>query len=44
VKLLGTPEADKRWIVYETGHAPPRKEVIRESLGWLDKYLGPAKR
>jgi len=44
VTLLGTPEADKRWVVYETGHAPPRKEVIRESLDWLDKYLGPVKR
>jgi eukaryotic-like serine/threonine-protein kinase len=44
VKLLGTPEADKKSVLYETGHAPPRKEVIRESLDWLDKYLGPVKR
>ncbi|MDQ2980155.1 MAG: SUMF1/EgtB/PvdO family nonheme iron enzyme [Acidobacteriota bacterium] len=42
--LLGTPEADKRYVLYETGHAPPRKEVIRESLDWLDKYLGAIKR
>jgi serine/threonine protein kinase/dienelactone hydrolase len=44
VKLLGTPEADKKFVLYETGHAPPRKEVIRESLDWLDKYLGPVKK
>ena len=43
-RLLGTPEADKRHIIYETGHAVPRKEFIRESLDWLDKYLGPVKK
>ncbi len=43
-RLLGTPEKDKRHVIYETGHAPPRKEFIRESLDWLDKYLGPVKR
>ena len=41
--LLGTPEKDKRQVVYESGHAVPRKEFIRESLDWLDKYLGPVK-
>jgi formylglycine-generating enzyme required for sulfatase activity/dienelactone hydrolase/predicted Ser/Thr protein kinase len=43
-RLLGTPEKDKRHVIYESGHAPPRKEFIRESLDWLDKYLGPVKR
>lgn len=43
-RLLGTPEKDKKHVVYETGHAVPRKEFIRESLDWLDKYLGPVKR
>jgi eukaryotic-like serine/threonine-protein kinase len=43
-RLLGTPESDKRQVIYETGHAVPRKEFIRESLDWLDKYLGPVKR
>ena len=43
-RLLGTPEKDKRSVVYDTGHAPPRKEFIRETLEWLDKYLGPVKR
>ena len=26
------------------GPRPPRKDYIRESLDWLDKYLGPVKR
>lgn len=43
-RLLGTPEKDKRHVIYESGHAPPRKEFIRESLDWLDRYLGPVKR
>lgn len=41
--LLGTPEKDKRQVFYETGHDIPRKEMIREVLDWLDRYLGPVK-
>jgi dienelactone hydrolase len=43
-RLLGTPEKDKKHVIYETGHAVPRKEFIRETLDWLDRYLGPVKR
>jgi cephalosporin-C deacetylase-like acetyl esterase len=39
--LLGTPAKDKRHILCESGHIPPRQDRIRESLAWLDKYLGP---
>jgi len=39
--LLGTPAADKRLILYETDHLPPRNEYIKETLVWLDRYLGP---
>jgi eukaryotic-like serine/threonine-protein kinase len=39
--LLGTPEKDKRLIVYETDHYVPKSEMIKETLNWLDKYLGP---
>ncbi len=42
--LLGTPAEDKRLILYETDHIPPRTEYIREILAWLDKYLGPVGR
>jgi hypothetical protein len=38
---LGTPEEDKRLIVYETDHYIPPKELIKETLGWLDRCLGP---
>ncbi len=38
---LGTPPADKLMRVYESDHGIPRTELVRESLAWLDKYLGP---
>jgi pimeloyl-ACP methyl ester carboxylesterase len=40
--ILGTPKENKRRVVYEMDHAlPPRNELIKETLGWLDRYLGP---
>ncbi len=42
--LLGTPEADKVLKVYETEHNIPKNELIKESLNWLDRYLGPVKK
>ncbi len=40
--LLGTPEKDKKLVVYEGGHcAFPRPAAVRECLDWLDMYLGP---
>jgi len=42
--LLGTPAADKRLILYDTDHIVPLTEYIKETLAWLDKYLGPVKR
>jgi dienelactone hydrolase/predicted Ser/Thr protein kinase len=42
-KLLGTPEEHKRHLIYDTGHGIPRNQLIKESLEWLDKYLGPVK-
>jgi predicted esterase len=42
-QFLGVREPDKRWILYEGGHDVPRTELIKESLAWLDKYLGPVK-
>jgi eukaryotic-like serine/threonine-protein kinase len=41
-RLLGTPAADKKMIVYPSGHLVPRVEFMKETLAWLDKYLGPA--
>lgn len=41
--LLGTPAPDKQQKLYETDHIPPRNEFIKETLAWLDRYLGPVK-
>ncbi len=43
-KLLRTPERSKRLVLYDTDHFIPRNERIKESLDWLDKYLGPVKK
>jgi len=43
-ELLGTPDEHKRLILYDTDHIPPRAEYIKETLAWLDKYLGPVER
>ena len=40
-QLLGTPEENKRIFVYEGGHAVPSTQLIKETLAWLDRYLGP---
>jgi predicted Ser/Thr protein kinase/dienelactone hydrolase len=40
-ELLGTPKKDKKLCVFDRGHTVPRTEMIRESLAWLDRYLGP---
>jgi eukaryotic-like serine/threonine-protein kinase len=40
--MLGTPASDKRHVVMEGGHIPPRPQaVFKEILDWLDRYLGP---
>ena len=39
--LLGTPPDQKRHIVVESAHCPPRATFYREALTWLDRYLGP---
>jgi predicted esterase len=41
-RLLATADADKRLAVLDGGHIPSdRREIIKEVLGWLDRYLGP---
>ena len=44
LRAIGTPESEKKYVVYESGHAPPRVEVTKESLAWLDRYLGSVRR
>lgn len=41
-RLLASPEGAKRHFVYEGGHVPSRlQDTARETLDWLDRYLGP---
>jgi dienelactone hydrolase len=44
-RLLGTPAADKRHVVFDSPHDVRlrRDDLIREVLAWYDKYLGPVK-
>jgi len=31
----------KKHLLYDTSHNLPRNEFIKETLNWLDHYLGP---
>jgi len=42
--LLGTPDEHKQLKLFETDHIPPMNEFIKETLAWLDRYLGPVNR
>lgn len=41
--MLGTRPEHKKLILYDTDHIPPRNEFVKETLAWLDKYLGPVR-
>ena len=42
--LFGAPEADKKLLLYDSGHVPqPTLLWIKEALDWLDRYLGPVR-
>jgi dipeptidyl aminopeptidase/acylaminoacyl peptidase len=40
-QALGTPDSDKRLVLVNGGHVPPRMDVVKDVLAWLDRYLGP---
>lgn len=40
-QLLGTPTEDKRHVLFDGGHTMTRNNIVKEVLGWLDRYLGP---
>jgi dienelactone hydrolase len=42
--LLGTAADDKRHVLAVGGHFIPRELLIRESVAWLDRYLGRPRR
>ena len=39
-RWLGTPEKDKRHLLHAGGHVYPFEGNTRDTLGWLDRYLG----
>jgi hypothetical protein len=40
-RMLGTPAADKRHVVFEPRDVTLRRsDLVREVLGWYEKYLG----
>lgn len=40
-ELIGAPLDQKKRLVFPGGHSVPRNEMIKQSLQWLDTYLGP---
>ncbi len=40
-RLLGSPPGQKRHFLVESGHVVPRNLVVKETLDWFDRYLGP---
>jgi formylglycine-generating enzyme required for sulfatase activity/predicted Ser/Thr protein kinase len=42
LRLMGAPDKDKKLVLVESGHGVVRSpERIRETVDWLDRYLGP---
>jgi formylglycine-generating enzyme required for sulfatase activity/dienelactone hydrolase/predicted Ser/Thr protein kinase len=45
-RLLGAPEKDKQQIFWDGGHGDVGanfKTIVKETLDWFDRYLGPVK-
>lgn len=43
-EFLGTPAANKKMILYESGHLVPRTDFVKETLDWFDHYLGTVRK
>ena len=41
VRAHRNPEEDKKWVVFPGSHSVPKEDLVRETLDWLDRYLGP---
>jgi eukaryotic-like serine/threonine-protein kinase len=42
-ELFGTPREHKIQFIYKASHSVPNILVAKQSLEWLDRYLGPVK-
>jgi len=43
-RVLGTSKEHKRLALFDCGHFVPRHHLIKETLDWRDRYLGPVER
>jgi formylglycine-generating enzyme required for sulfatase activity/dienelactone hydrolase len=39
-RLLGTPDKDKRYVLFDGGHIFPFNRIQKDTLDWLDTQLG----
>ncbi len=42
-RLLGVQARDKRQVIADGGHWPPQDLLVKETVDWLDQYLGPVR-
>jgi len=43
-RLFAASEGNKKHVVFESGHSVPMNTVVKETLEWFDRYLGPVAR
>ena len=43
-EALGARESQKKLVLFPVGHLPPKNDMVRESLAWLDRYLATVQR
>lgn len=43
VALLASKNTEFRHCIYDTEHNLPKNELMKESINWLNQYLGPVK-
>jgi hypothetical protein len=42
--LLGAPDSQKRYMLFDIGHVPLQRLEMKETLDWFDRYLGQVSR
>jgi eukaryotic-like serine/threonine-protein kinase len=43
-EALGAPANEKSLVLYDSGHVPPFDEIVKQSISWFDRWLGPPAR
>jgi len=43
-RLLGTPEKQKRYVLFDGGHVRLQQNDMKETLDWFDRFLGATRR